>query len=47
MEFYNLFNRVQWGYPNRSALNAESTFLQITGQRNGPRTGQLVLRYTF
>ncbi|PYV14344.1 MAG: hypothetical protein DMG07_12170, partial [Acidobacteria bacterium] len=47
MEFYNLSNRVQWGFPNRSALNAESTFLQITGQRNGPRTGQLVLRYTF
>jgi hypothetical protein len=47
MEFYNMFNRVQWGYPNQSGLNAESSFLQITGQRNGPRTGQFVIRYVF
>jgi outer membrane receptor protein involved in Fe transport len=47
MEFYNLTNRIQWAYPNRSALNAENTFLQITGQRNSPRRGQLILRYTF
>lgn len=49
IEFYNFFNRIQWGYPNRSALNAENTFLQITGLRSGtsPRTGQFVLRYTF
>ena len=47
IEFFNIMNRVQWGYPNRSALNAESTFLQITTQRNGPRTGQFVIRYIF
>jgi hypothetical protein len=47
MEFYNLFNRIQWGYPNQSGLNATNTFLQITEQRNGPRTGQFALRYTF
>ncbi len=47
VEFFNIMNRVQWAFPNRSAINAESTFLQITGQRNSPRTGQLVLRYVF
>ncbi|MGI8784924.1 MAG: TonB-dependent receptor [Acidobacteriota bacterium] len=48
MEFYNLLNRIQWGYPaNRSALNSNASFMQITGQRNGPRTGQFVMRYTF
>lgn len=47
MELYNLFNRVRWDYPNRSALNVESIFLRITDQRNGPRTGQFSLRYIF
>jgi hypothetical protein len=49
MEFYNFFNRTQWGYPNRSALNSEATFLQITGQRafTSPRTGQFAIRYIF
>jgi outer membrane receptor protein involved in Fe transport len=47
VEFYNFFNRIQWGYPTQSALSADASFLQITTQRNSPRTGQFILRYTF
>jgi hypothetical protein len=49
MEFFNTMNRTQWGYPNRSALNSENTFMTITSARTftTPRTGQFVIRYTF
>jgi len=47
VEFFNFFNRVQWAYPRQSALQADASFLQIIAQRNAPRTGQFVLRYTF
>ncbi|RPJ55220.1 MAG: hypothetical protein EHM23_26885 [Acidobacteria bacterium] len=49
IEFFNFFNRTQWGFPNRSALTAENTFLSITAARNGtlPRYGQFAIRYTF
>ena len=49
VEFFNFFNRTQWGYPNRSALQADATFLAITGARTftQPRYGQFVIRYTF
>ena len=47
VEFFNLFNRAQWGYPSQSALSADASFLRISSQRNSPRYGQFVIRYTF
>jgi len=47
-EFFNLFNRVQFGQPNRVATTASnSTFGQITTQYNDPRLIQLALRLRF
>jgi len=47
VEFFNVFNRTQWGYPSQSAIVSEANFLAISGQRNSPRFGQFVIRYTF
>ncbi|MGH9344125.1 MAG: carboxypeptidase regulatory-like domain-containing protein [Terriglobia bacterium] len=44
-EFFNLFNRVQFGYPGQ-ALGA-SNFGQITSQANLPRLIQFALRLAF
>jgi len=44
-EYYNVFNRVQFGLP---ATTLElTTFGRITGQRNAARFAQLALRYIF
>lgn len=44
-EFFNIFNRVQFGYPGQ-ALGA-SNFGVITSQLNNPRLVQFALRLTF
>ena len=44
-EFFNIFNRVQFGYPGQ-ALGA-SNFGVITSQLNSPRLVQFALRLTF
>jgi hypothetical protein len=44
-EFFNIFNRVQFGYPGQS-LGA-SNFGQITSQQNTPRLVQFALRLSF
>lgn len=44
-EFFNVFNRVQFGYPGQ-ALGA-SNFGQITSQLNNPRLVQFALRLSF
>jgi outer membrane receptor protein involved in Fe transport len=47
-EIFNLFNRVQFGMPNRVATSAaNSTFGQITTTANDPRLVQLALRLKF
>ena len=47
-EVFNLFNRVQFGQPNRTATTSTtSTFGQITTQLNDPRLIQLALRLRF
>jgi hypothetical protein len=47
-EVFNLFNRVQFGPPNRTETTASnSTFGQITTQLNDPRLVQLALRLSF
>lgn len=47
-EVFNLFNRVQFGQPNRTATTASNaTFGQITTQLNDPRLIQLALRLRF
>jgi hypothetical protein len=47
-EMFNLFNRVQFGQPNRVATtSATSTFGQITSQINDPRLIQLALRLRY
>ena len=45
VEFFNLFNRVQFGPPNTSF--GGSSFGKITSQRNNPREVQLSLRASF
>lgn len=44
-EFFNIFNRVQFGYPNQSFGN--SSFGVINSQQNTPRLVQLALRLSF
>lgn len=44
-EIFNLFNRVQFGYPNRQLGNAQ--FGVISGQLNNPRQLQFALRAIF
>jgi hypothetical protein len=44
-EFFNIFNRVQFGFPNQSQGN--SAFGQITSQQNLPRLVQFALRLNF
>ncbi|MGH9581976.1 MAG: carboxypeptidase regulatory-like domain-containing protein, partial [Bryobacteraceae bacterium] len=44
-EFFNLFNRVQFGYPGQ-ALGA-SNFGEVTSQQNLPRLVQFALRLAF
>jgi len=47
-EFYNLFNRVQFGLPNTSVTTAANpTTGFITTQINQPRLIQLALRLLF
>ena len=47
-EFYNLFNRVQFGLPNTSVTTAANpTTGYITTQINQPRLIQLALRLAF
>ena len=45
-EFYNLFNRVQFGYPN-TQFDATSGAAQVTSQYNLPRVMQFALRISF
>jgi hypothetical protein len=44
-EFFNIFNRVQFGFPNQSL--GSSGFGQITSQQNLPRLVQFALRLSF
>jgi hypothetical protein len=47
-EVFNLFNRVQFGQPNRTVTTSStSTFGQITSQINDPRLIQLALRLRY
>jgi hypothetical protein len=47
-EFYNLFNRVQFGLPNTSVTTAANpTTGYITTQINQPRLIQLAMRLLF
>jgi hypothetical protein len=47
-EFFNLFNRVQFGYPNTTATTAaNATFGVVTSQLNSPRLIQLALRLRY
>jgi hypothetical protein len=47
-EVFNLFNRVQFGQPNRTlTTSSTSTFGQITSQANDPRLIQLALRLRY
>jgi len=44
-EFFNIFNRVQFGYPNQSLGN--TAFGRITSQVNNPRLVQFALQLKF
>jgi len=44
-EFFNMFNRVQFGFPNQTQGN--SAFGQVTSQQNEPRLVQFALRVNF
>ena len=44
-EFFNIFNRVQFGYPGQT--QGQSTFGVITSQINHPRLVQFALRASF
>jgi hypothetical protein len=46
VEFFNVFNRRQWGMPNNDASNPQA-FGQVTGQQNNPRQIQASLRFAF
>jgi hypothetical protein len=47
-EFFNLFNRVQFGKPNQVDTTASnSTFGIISTQQNNPRLIQFALRLRF
>src|SRR5262252_2828720 len=47
-EFFNVFNRVQFGQPNRTVITSStSTLGQITSQLNDPRLIQLALRLRY
>jgi len=45
-EFYNLFNRVQFGYPN-TQFDATSGAAAVSSQLNQPRVAQFALRLAF
>jgi hypothetical protein len=45
LEAYNVFNHVQWGFPNTDI--ASSTFGQVASQANGSRTFQAALRLIY
>jgi len=48
VEAFNLFNRVQFGTPDRGqTTSANNTFGQITSQQNKPRLLQMALRLRF
>ena len=48
VEAFNLFNRVQFGTPDRGqTTSANNTFGQITSQQNNPRLLQMALRLRF
>jgi len=44
-EFFNIFNRVQFGYPGQT--QGQSSFGVITGVQNSPRLVQFALRFGF
>ena len=44
-EFFNIFNRVQFGYPGQT--QGQSSFGVVTSQVNNPRLVQFALRYNF
>jgi hypothetical protein len=44
-EFFNLFNRVQFGYPGMTM--GVASFGVVSSQWNGPRQVQMALRLTF
>jgi hypothetical protein len=44
-EFFNIFNRVQFGYPGQSILSSSAGV--VTSQQNLPRLVQFALRLTF
>jgi Carboxypeptidase regulatory-like domain len=44
-EFFNIFNRVQFGYPGQS--QGQSSFGVVTSQQNLPRLVQFALRLSF
>ena len=44
-EFFNIFNRTQFGYPGQSF--GSSSFGAITGVQNQPRLVQFALRLSF
>lgn len=47
-EFFNLFNRVQFGKPNQAASTAaNNTFGVVTSQANNPRLVQFALRLIY
>jgi hypothetical protein len=46
-EFFNVFNRVQFGSGNSSYSPGNPTFGIVSSQANGPRTGQLGLKLNF
>ena len=45
LEVYNVFNHVQWGFPNNDIASA--TFGQVTAQANSPRTYQAAVRVIY
>jgi hypothetical protein len=47
VEFFNVFNRVQFGGGNSSYSPGNPTFGLVSSQANNPRTGQLGLKLNF
>jgi hypothetical protein len=50
-EFFNLFNRTQFGYPNQSCCSppygSNTSFGVVSSQANFPRLVQFALRFNF
>jgi hypothetical protein len=47
-EFFNVFNRVQFGNPNNTVTSAaNATFGIVSSQANSPRVAQFALRLRF